>query len=50
MPNAWPLSCGRARSYHALNKQKPHASLKPAAVSFSGLLGSALQTLDIDAN
>jgi hypothetical protein len=38
-PNGWPLSCGRAESYHDSIRRRPPARLKPAAVSFSGLLG-----------
>src|SRR4029453_16920376 len=38
-PNGWPLSCGRAGGYHATCRARSPARLKPAAVSFSGLLG-----------
>jgi hypothetical protein len=38
LPNGWPLSCGRARCYHAAYRARPPALLRPAAVSFSGLL------------
>lgn len=36
--NGWPLSCGRALCYHATHRAPRFARLKPAAVSFSGLL------------
>lgn len=35
------LSCGRAKCYHERVELKPHDWLKPAALSFSGLLGGA---------
>jgi hypothetical protein len=38
-PNGSPLSCGRAQCYHATYRARALAQLKPAAVSFSGLLG-----------
>jgi len=42
--NGWPLSCGRARCYHAAYRARPFAGLKLAAGSFSGLLGGGLLT------
>jgi hypothetical protein len=39
-PNGWPLSCGRAKSYHAGVGAKSPGCLKLAAGSFSGLLSS----------
>jgi hypothetical protein len=38
-PNGWPLSCGRARCYHATCRATPLACPKPAADSCSGFLG-----------
>jgi hypothetical protein len=38
-PNGWPLSCGRANPTMTRVGLKPSDWLKPAAASFSGLLG-----------
>jgi len=44
-PNGWPLSCGRAESYHDSTGRMPSDWQKPAAVSFSGLLGGGFNRL-----
>ena len=44
-PNGLPLSCDRAKSYHAQCRATPPTRLKPAAVGFSGLLDGLLAPL-----
>ena len=41
-PNGRPLSCRRAQAYLCPRRARPPAWLKPAAGSFSGLLGGGL--------